>query len=175
LDVADHDEEDVVGDVAFAVVGVDIGGAQFVEDVGIADDGEAVGALGIGGFEEAAAGPAAGVVVVHVHLAADDLEFLGEFGVGEGGVLHDIGEDIDGHAGAGGGDIDPVNGAIEGGVGVHVTAGLLDFLVDAAGPRRSVPLKSMCSRTCERPAPSQRPSWMLPVRHQAWAETTGAL
>src|SRR2546430_862446 len=38
-----------------------------------------------------------------------------------------------------------------------------------------VPLKSMCSSTCDRPAPSQRPSWMLPVMHQACAETTGAL
>ena len=133
LDVADHDKEGVIGDVAFAVVGVDIGGAEFVEDVGIADDGEAVRALSVGGLEEAAAGPATGVVVVHVHFAADDLEFLGQFGVGEGGVLHDIGEDIDGETGAGCGDIDPVNGAIERGVGVHVTAGLLDFLIDAAG------------------------------------------
>ena len=38
-----------------------------------------------------------------------------------------------------------------------------------------VPLKSMCSSTCDRPAPSQRPSWMLPAMHQACAETTGAL
>src|SRR5437764_926529 len=38
-----------------------------------------------------------------------------------------------------------------------------------------VPLKSMCSRMCERPAPSHLPSWTLPDMHQAWAETTGAL
>jgi hypothetical protein len=69
--------------------------------------------------------------VVHVHLATDDFEFLGEFGVGEGGVLHDIGEDIDGHASAGGRDVDPINGAIERGVGVEIATGFLNFLVDA--------------------------------------------
>jgi hypothetical protein len=88
--------------------------------------------MSIGGLEETAAGAACGVVVVHIHFAADDVEFFGELGVGEGGVPHDVGEDVDGHGGAGGGDIDPVDGAIEGGVGVHVTAGLLDFVVDTA-------------------------------------------
>src|SRR5438105_14824692 len=38
-----------------------------------------------------------------------------------------------------------------------------------------VPLNSMCSSTCDIPAPSHLPSWMLPAMHQAWAETTGAL
>src|ERR1700722_7098276 len=33
----------------------------------------------------------------------------------------------------------------------------------------------MCSRPCDRPAPSHFPSVMLPVWHHAWAETTGAL
>ena len=38
-----------------------------------------------------------------------------------------------------------------------------------------VPLNSMCSKTCDRPAPSHLPSVMLPAWHQACAETTGAL
>src|SRR5437588_7390314 len=38
-----------------------------------------------------------------------------------------------------------------------------------------VPLKSMCSSTCERPPPSHLPSSMLPALHQTCAETTGAL
>ena len=38
-----------------------------------------------------------------------------------------------------------------------------------------VPLKSMCSSTWERPAPSQSPSSTLPARHHACALTTGAL
>ena len=48
-------------------------------------------------------------------------------------MLEDIAEDIDGDAAAGDGDIDPVDGAVEGRVGVHVAAGGLDLLVDAAG------------------------------------------
>lgn len=42
-------------------------------------------------------------------------------------------------------------------------------------PRVLVPLKSMCSKMWESPAPSHCPSWMLPERHHACAETTGAL
>src|ERR1043166_2355747 len=38
-----------------------------------------------------------------------------------------------------------------------------------------VPLKSMCSSTCDMPAPSHLPSCMLPAMHHACAETTGAL
>ena len=45
----------------------------------------------------------------------------------------------------------------------------------SAPGRVAVPLKSMCSSTCDRPAPSQAPSSMLPARHHAWALTTGAL
>src|SRR5438093_8874032 len=43
------------------------------------------------------------------------------------------------------------------------------------GPRVVVPLKSMCSSMCERPAPSHLPSSMLPALHHACAESTGAL
>ena len=42
-------------------------------------------------------------------------------------------------------------------------------------PRVLVPLKSMCSKMWESPAPSHCPSWTLPARHHACAETTGAL
>src|SRR5205809_3545817 len=38
-----------------------------------------------------------------------------------------------------------------------------------------VPLNSMCSSTCDRPAPSHLSSWMLPLMAHAWADTTGAL
>ena len=55
---------------------------------------------------------------------------------GKRGVLHDVAENIDGDPRAGVGDVDVINRAVEGGVGVHVTAGFLHFLVDAAAGAR---------------------------------------
>jgi hypothetical protein len=72
-----------------------------LKDVRIADDGEPIGAASVGGFEQAPAGAATGVIMVHGHFAADDVEFFGELFGREGGVLHDVAEDIDGGGGAG--------------------------------------------------------------------------
>ena len=50
--------------------------------------------------------------------------------------MHDIAQDVQGDLGAGVGDINMENRAVEGGVGVHVTARFLDFLVNAAARAR---------------------------------------
>ena len=42
FDVAGHDEENIVGRVFFPVVGNDVLGLKFVENVRVADDGEAI-------------------------------------------------------------------------------------------------------------------------------------
>ena len=57
---------------------------------------------------------------------------LASSAVGEAGVLHDVAEDVNGDFGAGIGDVDMKDGAVEGGVGVHGAAGVLDLLVNAA-------------------------------------------
>ena len=56
LHIADDHEKDVVGNVFFAVVTVNILRFQFIEDVGITDDGEAIGTARVSGFKQAAAG-----------------------------------------------------------------------------------------------------------------------
>ena len=104
-----------------------------VEEIGQANDRESIGTAAVGALEKAAGGTTARIVVAHVHLTADDIEFLGEFVRGKGGVLEDVAKDVDGDAGTGVGDVDPVDGAVEGGVGVHVPASGLDLLVDATG------------------------------------------
>ena len=128
-----HDDvEDVVGRVFFGVIIADVRRLYLVENIRVADDGVAVGALGVGGLEETTAGAAAGVVEAHVHFAADHVHLLGQLIGRQGGVLHDVAEDINGLGAAGIGDVDVIDGAVETGIGVHIAAGFLDFLVNAA-------------------------------------------
>ena len=132
LDVADHHHEQVVGNVAVAVVGADVVRLEFVENLRVTDDGETAWITCVGRFKEALAGAPAGIVAAHVHFAADDLQLLVQLGFGEAGVLHDVAQNINGDPGSGVGNVDVIDGAVEGSVGVHVAAGVLDFLVNAA-------------------------------------------
>lgn len=63
-----------------------------------------------------------------------------------------------------------VDGAVEGRVGVDVAAVAERWRRCATGPGAAVPLKSICSRKCERPPPQRAPSWMLPVFSQTCTE-----
>ena len=95
------------------------------------------GLLRVGGFKQPAARAAAGIVLVHVHFAADDVHFLGQFVRRQRRVLHDVAQNINRRARAGVRHVNVIHRAVEARVGVHVTAGLLHFLVNAAaGPRR---------------------------------------
>ena len=77
-----------------------------------------------------------GLIDVHVHLAHDNLFFLFHFFVRQRGVLHDIAENVDGDFASRVRHVDVKDGAVEGRVGVHITARFLDLLIDAAaGPR----------------------------------------
>ena len=63
--------------------------------------------------------------------------FLGQFVGRQRRVLHDVAQDVDGDARAGVRHVNVIHRAVETRVGVHVTAGFLHFLVNAAaGPRR---------------------------------------
>ena len=73
------------------------------------------------------------VVLVHVHLATDDVHLLGKISLRQRRVLHDVAENIDGNFPAGVRHVDPIDRAVERRVGIHVTACLLHFLIDAVG------------------------------------------
>ncbi len=119
------------------IIGADVVRLQLVENIQIADDGEAIRAARVGGFKQAAAGAAAGIILAHVHFAADDIEFLGEFIRRQRGVLHDVAQNINRRGRAGVRHVNVIHRAVEARVGVHVTAGFLHFLVNpAAGARR---------------------------------------
>ena len=135
LDVAGDNEEDVVGDVPVAVISQNVLRLERVKNVRVANDGEAIGAFGVGAFEQAPSGAPSGIILVHVHFAADDVQFLAQLVGWQGGVLHDVAKDVDGHGGAGVGHVDVIDGAIKGSESVHVTPGRLHLLIDAAaGP-----------------------------------------
>ena len=137
LYVAGHDVEDIIWRVFFVVISADVVRLQLIENIRIADDGEAIRTARVGGFKQAAAGAAAGIVLAHVHFAADDVHFLGQFIRRQRGVLHDVAQDINRRGRAGVRHVNVIHRAVEAGVGVHVTARFLHFLVNAAaGARR---------------------------------------
>ena len=137
LHVARDDEAGVIGNVFLVIITANIIGLQLVENVRIANDREAIRAARVGGLEQAAAGAARRIVLAHVHFAADHVEFLAQFVRRQRRVLHDVAQDVDGHARASVGNVDPIHGPVERRVGVHVTARFLHFLVDTrAGPGR---------------------------------------
>ena len=86
--------------------------------------------------KQPAAGATAGIVLAHVHFAADDLEFLGQFVRRQRRVLHDVAQNIDRRGRAGVRHVNVIDRAVEARVGVHVTAGFLHLLVNAAAGAR---------------------------------------
>ena len=131
LQVAHGDEEDIVRGVFLVIITANVVRLEFIEDIRITDHGKAIRASGVCRFKQSAARAADGIVLAHVHFAADDIEFLRQLLRRQGCVLHDVAENVDGHAGAGVWDIDPIDGAVERGVGIHVAPGFLHFLIDA--------------------------------------------
>ena len=130
-----HDHvKNVGGNVAGTVVAHDVVPAKFVEDVRIANHRMPVRAGGVGGFKETPTGPATGVVLPHVDFAPDDVQLLFQLRFGQRGVLHDVAQNIHRYARASVGDINVIHSTIKGGVGVHVAAGLLHFLINAPQP-----------------------------------------
>ena len=105
---------------------------HFIVDVRITDNGIAVGAARVGRFEQTATRAATGVILVHIHFPKDNLFFLGHFVGRQRSVLHDVAKDVNGRVGTGVGRVNVKHRPVERCVSVHVTAGLLDFLINAA-------------------------------------------
>ena len=77
---------------------------------------------GVGGAEKEFAQDLVGIVIPHRDLAADHVALVFEFILGEGGVADHVTEDFETGHRAARGCVDPVDGAVEGGVGVDVAA-----------------------------------------------------
>jgi len=136
LHIAGDHVEAVVRRVFLRVIIADDLRLQLVENVRVTDDGEAIRAFGEGGLKQPSARAARGIVLAHVHFAADDVQFLRQFIRRQRGVLHDVAQDVYRSRRAGVRNVNVIHRAVEARVGVHVTAGLLHLLVNpAAGAR----------------------------------------
>ena len=133
VDVAGHNEEHVLRGVAAPVVGEEVVAGQAVEELEMPDDRVPVGAGAEGGREHEFGAHAVRVVEAHGELAADHLLFLGEFAVRQGGVERGVGQKFDRGGRAVGRHVDPVDRAVEGGVGIDVAPGLLHGARDFVG------------------------------------------
>ena len=130
IDCTSHDEEAVVRGITLAVVAEEIVASQPVKNIPVADDRVPIGAFRVGRLKQPAAGTTGGVIVAHVHFSADDIEFTGQLVPRQGGVLHDVTQDFGGESCAGVGNGDVINRAIERSVGVHLSARILDGMID---------------------------------------------
>ena len=129
-----------------------VSGAEALHRVDGAQDGAADRLVGIGRLLEQIEDVIVGIVARGADLLDDHLLLAIELGLLEQRVLEDVGEDVGGerhvfleHAGE-------VAGVLDRGRGVEVAADILDGLGDLRAQLRDlVPLKAMCSSTCEMP------------------------
>ena len=91
VDIADDDEDEIIGDVIFFVVVDDVVANDAVVNVRVTDDGMPVGVRDEGGVPLEPVGAPAGVVDAHGHFAEDDLFFFEKLVRWDGGVHHAIG------------------------------------------------------------------------------------
>jgi hypothetical protein len=141
IDIADDDEGQIVRDVLLLIIMEDVFTAQLVEKFQVADDRILVGMGREGVGKEEFLDRAARVVEAHGKLPADDLHFLDVFVLRQGGMEHGIGKDVEGPGPIFGGEIDIVNRAVKGGVGVGVAAEGLYLLGHAGGGAALGPLE----------------------------------
>ena len=128
IDIADHDKGQVIWNVAGFVVVKHILAGELIIDVEIPDHRMAVRAFFENGIEHELGALAAGIIKSHGKLAADDFLFFRVFGFRQGRILHRIGQDFDSFRGSIRRCINPVNRAVERGVGIDVAATVLDLL-----------------------------------------------
>ena len=87
---------------------------------------------GIGGAEKKFAQDLLGIVLPHRDLPSDHFAFVFKFFFRQGREADHITEHVQTGLRAGGRGVDPVDGAVKGGVGIDVTALRLDGLRDLA-------------------------------------------
>ena len=132
VDVPYDDHHQVIGDVARTIISRQIFTRNHRENILMANDRLPVGMLAERHRKQGVPEAVIGVVSRHRDLAQDDVALLGHLIRRQGRVQRRVGEDVDRQAYALAREIDVINGAIEGGVGVDVAPGALHGGADVA-------------------------------------------
>ena len=120
VEIACDDQHQVVRHVAGAVVGQQILAGAGGKDIAMTDDGLTVGMRAEGRLKQRLREPLVGIIQAHVDLAQDNFLLLRDLIGGQGRVQHGVGEEVDGHRGVLSRQIDVIDCAVEGRVGVDV-------------------------------------------------------
>ncbi len=113
IDIADHDEGQVIWDIAGLVIGHHVVARELVEQVEMTDNGMAVGVRAVGRGKKLLAVHAIRVVREHGKFAPDDLLFLNELVRRQGRIHAGVGEQLDGGGRPGARYVDPVDRPVE--------------------------------------------------------------
>ena len=132
IDVADDDEAHVVGRVPARVEVQELLAREALHALLGADHGQAVGVRGVGRVEEGLRERAARRVLAAPDLLEHDLGLASQLVGVEGGVLHGVGQHVDPDVDVAAGHRDVVDGHVERGEGVDVSARGLDRAGDLA-------------------------------------------
>ena len=131
--ITDHNKAKVIRDVAALVILEHIFPGQLVVNVEVADDRLLEGAAVVGCAEKEKRCGAVGIVISHGKLTSDHFLFPVILLFGECGIHHHVSEDIDGLGGTLGRHVDPVDGAVVGGIGVDVPPLVLNLTGNDSG------------------------------------------
>ena len=133
VDIARDDDEEIIRRVFFPVIIVEIVAPQLVENIEVPDDRVTAGMDGVGGLEKGLAEDLIGIVLPHRDLAPYHFALVLKFILGDRGETDHVTEDVETDFRPARGRVDPVNGAIKGGVGIDVAALRLHRLRDLVG------------------------------------------
>ena len=131
--IAGDDEEHVLRRVARAVVSGEVVAGQAVENFEMTDDRVPIGTGAESRRKHQLRAHAVRIVEAHGELAADDFLFLGKFLGGKGRMQSRVGEQFHGGGRTVCRHVDPINRAVERGVGIDIAARLLHGAGDFVG------------------------------------------
>ena len=139
--IANNHEGEIVGDVTRFVILHHLLLRKLIVDLQLADDRKPVRMPLIRRPKKEQANHAIGVIHAHRELAPDDFLLFFVFVRRQGGIHHRIAQNLEGRADAIFRHVNPEDRAIEGGIGIYITANVLNTLGNLIGRSRFRPFE----------------------------------